>query len=266
MFGTPELGPILWVKESAAREVRSSMHRSRIASEMHTWKMQSGNIFLSVNSTTPSDQPNHNGDHLALRAKVSTPGRWTTAGFGLLFEQRSQLFVDVDQYDFHKFHLYITNSADLAPAPIRYRAITLAIQGLYWLFATSYAQPDNFPRDELETLVFWRPRVANVHKDYVALERKMMGPVVRAIRHGRNVRLSGFDAEAAKDLVWARAERYIACCRISEIGRDVMLVLERDSVPVTEEDGGHELTSARAEQSTTSKQPALWDEDLAWIG
>ncbi|KAK4547778.1 hypothetical protein LTR36_000736 [Oleoguttula mirabilis] len=186
---------------------------------------------------------------LALRHPQASPSPYSiitaSTNLGVRSFVRGQLMVSVDQYDFRDFYIWVTSSATMAATPLKFKTITLGMNtrsrkhdgpqlpagnteqrlksGLYWLFATGYEHPDLFKRAEVNLLPCWRPRVTQVHRDHKNVRQLMERPLAYALKHGRSLASSGFDAETAKRLFAAWADRYVQCGKVGfECSDDVL--------------------------------------------
>lgn len=304
-------------------DARSQLTRERSGQE----DLKAEHIAKQEHQKDPIDtqavQPCRNGHGLAFRTSQASSNAYTpSAGLGVISCVQDELIVQVDHYDFRNFYLY------MAQAPIRYRTITFDMktrhyfvprglvpsraaarrlkEGLGSLFVTAYDHPHLFERAELEILCCRRTRIARLHSEDHALERLMAGPIKYAIRHGRNLALSGLALQTAKDVFFDWVERYVTCIRLSEACPDDVLLLDRrdgsqgrgvsretqrqDSKSgsssagnkvevvqhhdggalVVENGSGHTVATSQYKPRKPSRlgttPPVCWDDDLAAIG
>ena len=179
------------------------------------------------------------------------------AEYGVLQHTQRLLVIEVNQYDFERFYLWICSRAKFGRLPVQYANIVFVVltsppvppsvgntdgesnymssaeieqmfkEGLYWLTLTSYEQPELFESDSCYLSFRWRPELCNTY-----VYEKMSRAVRHAAKAGRCMQVAGFNPYAAQGLYWQWMEDFV---EMEKYGRclDEVLVLHQGGIDGT---------------------------------
>jgi len=184
------------------------------------------------------------------------------ADYGILQHTQRLLVIEVNQYDFERFYLWIHSRVRLGRLQVQYANIVIVVmtsppvpssiwshdgessymtnveieqmfkEDLYWLTLTSYEQPDLFDLDSCFITIRWRSELCKTLAGNTNLYDKLEKTVTVAARAGRRMQIAGFDAPAAGELYWQWMTRFVEVEKYNKC-LDEVLVMHHDPVDGT---------------------------------